>query len=198
MLKNIFRNNNMTFKKTIGLDRDGTINRDIGTHVTKPSEFQPIAGSLEAVAMIRDKGYNIVILTNQAGIMKGIMTPEDVEEIHMHMLELLGQAGCKSIDGIYYSTTNLKEDIYAKPNVGMFKKAENDLRLKFKGGYYVGDKISDLKAADKIHSTPVLVKTGYGEETIEKLNTFANRDLRRRTQIFNNLWDFADSLPWIQ
>jgi D-glycero-D-manno-heptose 1,7-bisphosphate phosphatase len=188
----------MTFKKTIGLDRDGTINRDIGTHVTKPSEFQPIAGSLEAVAMIRDKGYNIVILTNQAGIMKGIMTPEDVEEIHMHMLELLGQAGCKSIDGIYYSTTNLKEDIYAKPNVGMFKKAENDLRLKFKGGYYVGDKISDLKAADKIHSTPVLVKTGYGEETIEKLNTFANRDLRRRTQIFNNLWDFADSLPWIQ
>jgi len=198
MLKYIFRNNNMNLKRTIGLDRDGTINRDIGTYVTKPSEFQPIAGSLEAVAMMRDKGYNIVIITNQAGITKGIMTSEDVEQVHLHMLELLGQAGCKSIDGIYYSTTNLKEDVYAKPNVGMFKKAENDLRLKFKGGYYVGDKISDLKAAYKMHSTPVLVKTGYGEETIDKLNTFANRDLKCKTQVFNNLWDFADSLPRIK
>lgn len=185
----------MNLKRTIGLDRDGTINRDIGTYVTKPSEFQPIVGSLEAVAMMRDKGYNIVILTNQAGITKGIMTPDDVDQVHLHMLELLGQAGCKSIDGIYYSTTNLKEDMYAKPNVGMFKKAENDLRLKFKGGYYVGDKISDLKAAEKIRATPVLVKTGYGLDTIEKLNKFANRGLKKKTQIFNNLWEFANSLP---
>lgn len=198
MLKYIFRNNNMNLKKTIGLDRDGTINRDIGTYVTNPSEFQPIVGSLEAVAMMRDKGYNIVILTNQAGITKGIMTPDDVEQVHLHMLELLGQAGCKSIDGIYYSTTNLKEDMYAKPNVGMFKKAENDLRLRFKGGYYVGDKISDLKAAEKIRATPVLVKTGYGLDTIEKLNTFANRELKKKTQIVNNLWEFANSLPRIE
>ena len=198
MLKYIFRNNNMNLKKTIGLDRDGTINRDIGTYVTNPSEFQPIVGSLEAVAMMRDKGYNIVILTNQAGITKGIMTPDDVEQVHLHMLELLGQAGCKSIDGIYYSTTNLKEDMYAKPNVGMFKKAENDLRLKFKGGWYVGDKISDLKVAEKIRATPVLVKTGYGLDTIEKLNTFANRELKKKTQIVNNLWEFANSLPRIE
>ena len=198
MLKYIFRNNNMNLKRTIGLDRDGTINRDIGTYVTNPSEFQPIVGSLEAVAMMRDKGYNIVILTNQAGITKGIMTPDDVEQVHLHMLELLGQAGCKSIDGIYYSTTNLKEDMYAKPNVGMFKKAENDLRLRFKGGYYVGDKISDLKAAEKIRATPVLVKTGYGLDTIEKLNTFANRELKKKTQIVNNLWEFANSLPRIE
>lgn len=188
----------MNLKRTIGLDRDGTINRDIGTYVTNPSEFQPIVGSLEAVAMLRDKGYNIVILTNQAGITKGIMTPDDVEQVHLHMLELLGQAGCKSIDGIYYSTTNLKEDMYAKPNIGMFKKAENDLRLKFKGGYYVGDKISDLKAAEKIRATPILVKTGYGLDTIEKLNTFANRELKKKTQIFNNLWEFANNLPRIE
>lgn len=198
MLKYIFRNNNMNLKRTIGLDRDGTINRDIGTYVTNPSEFQPIVGSLEAVAMMRDKGYNIVIITNQAGITKGIMTSDDVEQVHLHMLELFGQAGCKSIDGIYYSTTNLKEDMYAKPNVGMFKKAENDLRLRFKGGYYVGDKISDLKAAEKIRATPVLVKTGYGLDTIEKLNTFANRELKKKTQIVNNLWEFANSLPRIE
>jgi len=114
------------------------------------------------------------------------------------MLELLGKAGCSSIDGIYYSTTNLKQDIYAKPNVGMFKRAEAEHRLRFKGGAYVGDKISDLKAADRIKAIPVLVKTGHGLETIEKLNTYANRDLKKQTQIFNNLWEFANSLPWLE
>ena len=183
---------------TIGLDRDGTINQDLSTYVSHPNQFQPIPGSLEAVALIRRKGYNIVVITNQAGIMKGIMSTDDVDAVHQRMLELLGQAGCPSIDGIYYSTSNLKEDIYAKPNVGMFKKAEKDQHLKFKGGAYVGDKISDLKAAEKIGAIPVLVKTGYGIETIEKLNTFANRELKKKTQIFENLWEFANSLPWIE
>jgi D-glycero-D-manno-heptose 1,7-bisphosphate phosphatase len=185
----------MIFEKTVGLDRDGTINRDLGTYVTQPDDLFPIPGSLEAIAMIRDKGYNVVILTNQAGIMKKIMTPEDVDAVHQRLLDLLGNVGCKSINGIYYSTSNLKEDIYAKPNVGMFKRAESELRVKFKGGYYVGDKISDLKAADKIHAHPILVKSGYGEETLKKLDTFANRDLKKKTQVFTNLWAFAESLP---
>jgi D-glycero-D-manno-heptose 1,7-bisphosphate phosphatase len=183
-------------KITIGLDRDGTINEDLGTYVTHPNLFRPIVGSLEAVSLLRSKGYNIVIITNQAGISKGLMTPEDVESVNFRMLELLGQAGCSSIDGIYYSTTNLKEDIYAKPNVGMFKRAEQELNVKFKGGAYVGDKISDLKAAEKIGSIPILVKTGHGIETLEKLNTYANRDLKKKTMVFENLWEFANSLPW--
>jgi D-glycero-D-manno-heptose 1,7-bisphosphate phosphatase len=183
---------------TIGLDRDGTINQDIGTYVTHPSQFIPISQSLEAVALIRNKGYNIVILTNQAGISKKIMTAEDVDNVHEYMLDLLGKAGCRSIDGIYYSTTNLKQDIFAKPNVGMFKRAEQEQRLKFKGGAYVGDKISDLKAAARVHAIPVLVKTGHGLDTLEKLDTFANRELKKRTQVFENLWEFANSLPWLE
>jgi D-glycero-D-manno-heptose 1,7-bisphosphate phosphatase len=182
---------------TIGLDRDGTINRDMGTSVTHPSQFIPISGSLEAVALMRRKGYNIVILTNQAGISRGEMTPEDVDQVHQYMLDLLGKAGCSSIDGIYYSTTNLKQDIYAKPNHGMFKRAEKELRVKFKGGAYIGDKISDLKVADKVGAIPVLVKTGHGTDTIDKLDSYANRDLKKKTQVFNNLWEFAESLPWL-
>jgi histidinol phosphatase-like enzyme len=114
----------------------------------------------------------------------------------MRMLELLGQAGCYSIDGIYYSTTSLKEDIYAKPNPGMFKRAEKELGVKFKGGVYVGDKVSDLKAAERVGATPVLVLTGHGKEEIEKLNTFANRELKKKTMVFENLWAFANALPW--
>jgi D-glycero-D-manno-heptose 1,7-bisphosphate phosphatase len=183
---------------TIGLDRDGTINQDIGAYVTHPSQFIPIPQSLEAVALMRNKGYNIVILTNQAGIFQKIMTAEEVDTVHEYMLDLLGKAGCRSINGIYYSTTNLKQDIFAKPNVGMFKRAEQEQRLKFKGGAYVGDKISDLKAANRMHAVPVLVKTGHGLDTLEKLDTFANRELKKRTQIFENLWEFANSLPWLE
>ena len=183
------------FKITIGLDRDGTINQDLGTYVAHPDRFLPIPGSLEAVAMIRRKGYNIVVLTNQAGIMKGITSQEDVEAVNGRMLEMLGQAGCYSIDGIYYSTTNLKEDIYAKPNIGMFKRAEKELGVKFKGGAYVGDKISDLKAADKAGATPILVKTGHGQETLELLDRYTYRDLKKKTIVFENLMAFAQSLP---
>jgi D-glycero-D-manno-heptose 1,7-bisphosphate phosphatase len=181
---------------TIGLDRDGTINEDLRTYVTHPREFTPITNSLEAVAQIRSKGYNIVIITNQAGISKGLMSQEDVDNVHQYMLQLLGKAGCSSIDGIYYSTTNLKEDIYAKPHIGMFTRAEKDSGVKFSTGAYVGDKISDLKAAVKIGALPILVKTGYGEETLKKLNTYANRDLKKKTQVFENLWEFANSLPY--
>lgn len=185
----------MLYQTTIGLDRDGTINKDLGTYVTNPNDFIPIPGSLEAVAMIRDKGYNVVILTNQAGIMKNIMTAEQVDAVNEHMMDLLGQAGCRSINGLYYSTTNLKEDLYAKPNIGMFKLAEKELGVKFKNGYYVGDKMSDLKCAIKTKSRPVLVKSGHGNETLTKLNTFSNRTLKKKTQVFTNLWAFAESLP---
>lgn len=178
----------------IGLDRDGTINEDIGTYVTKPEQFKPIEGSLEAIKMIRDKGYDVVILTNQAGIMKGIMDPVDVDIVHNYMLQLLGEIGCKSINGLYYSTTNLKDDIYAKPNTGMFKRASAEIGVDWKNGLYVGDKITDLKAAVKAKAKPVLVKTGYGKETLEKLNTFSNKDLRKQTDVFENLNQFAHSL----
>ena len=178
----------------IGLDRDGTINKDIGTYVTKPEQFEPIAGSLEAVKMIRDKGYDVVILTNQAGIMQNIMTIEDVDIVHSYMLTLLGQIGCKSINGLYYSTTNMKDDIYAKPNIGMFKRAEKEIGVNWKNGVYVGDKISDLKAAQKAKAKPILVKTGYGSETVDKLNSFANKDLKKQTEVYENLLEFAESL----
>jgi histidinol phosphatase-like enzyme len=111
------------------------------------------------------------------------------------MFKLLGEAGCASIDGLYYSTTNHREDIFAKPNIGMFKKCEEDNKfIKFKHGYYVGDKISDLKAAFRAGAIPVLVKTGHGEETIKELNKYANQKIKKKTIIFDNLASFAD---WI-
>ena len=140
------------------------------------------------------KGHRLMILTNQAGITKGLQTTQQVDAVHNHLLNIFGNAGILSIDGILYSTSNLKDDIYAKPNVGMFNKARDENKINWKQGWYVGDKISDLKAADKAGARPVLVLTGYGKETLEKLNSFANRELKKKTLVFNNLLEFADTL----
>jgi D-glycero-D-manno-heptose 1,7-bisphosphate phosphatase len=182
-------------KCVIGLDRDGVINHDLGTYVTSPAEFAPIPGSLEAMADLRRKGYKLVIITNQGGIEQGIMTANDVNAVHEYMLDLLGKAGCTSIDGIYYSASNNKRDPYAKPNIGMFKEFEiYDKSAKFSQGFYVGDKISDLKAALKIGARPVLVRTGYGLETEKELNKYTYRDIKQKTYVFDSLADFAANL----
>ena len=181
-------------KCVIGLDRDGVINVDRGTYTWKVADFEPIPGSLEAIVQLRKLGYGIAIITNQGGIEKGLFTEQDVDALHMHMLELLGTAGCPSIDAIYYSASSRKDDMYAKPNTGMFKRCEKENKhknIKFSKGYYVGDKLSDLKAAYKIGAKPILVRTGYGLETEKELNKFAYREIKKRTKIFDTLLDFA-------
>jgi D-glycero-D-manno-heptose 1,7-bisphosphate phosphatase len=178
----------------IGLDRDGTIIEDVGGYITDPNQAVPISGSLSAIKMLRDRGHRIVIITNQGGIAKGLQTQQQVENVHKRLLEIFGQSGITSIDAIYYSMSSLKDDIFAKPNVGMFKRAKDELKVDWKKGWYVGDKISDLKAADKVGAKPILVLTGHGKETLEKLNTFANRELKKKTLVFNNLLEFAKSI----
>lgn len=182
-------------KCVIGLDRDGVINEDLGTYCYRAEDFKPVAGSLEAMALLRRKGYKIVVITDQGGIEKGLYTMEDVDTLHTHMFELLGQAGCMSIDALYYSASSRKDDPFAKPNTGMFKRCEAENKhIKFKEGYYVGDKIKDLKAAVNIGAKPVLVRTGYGKETEVELNKWAYRELKKRTIIFDNLAAFVESL----
>jgi D-glycero-D-manno-heptose 1,7-bisphosphate phosphatase len=179
----------------IGLDRDGTINKDLGTYVTKPADFIPIDGSLEAIALLRKKGHKIAIITNQGGILKGIMSTQEVDAIHEYMFRLLGEAGCPSVDALYYSESSDKKDIFAKPNTGMFKRCEKEFPyIKFKSGFYVGDKLSDLKAAAKVGARPVLVRTGYGLETEQQLKKFTYKKLAKQTYIFDNLLEFAQAI----
>ena len=190
-----FNADNNYNKPVVGLDRDGVLNVDLGTYVTSPQYFDPIPGSLEAVALLRSKGHRIAIITNQGGIEKGLMTVNDVEAVHNKMLNLLGEAGCPSIDAIYYSVSSRKNDMYAKPNTGMFKRCEKEHPyIKFSKGFFVGDKISDLKAAHKMGAKPILVRTGYGLETEKQLNKHAYKQIKKQTLVFDNLWEFAQAL----
>lgn len=183
-------------KCVVGLDRDGVINKDLGTYCYKSKDFEPIEGSIEAISQLRQLGHKVVIITNQGGIENGLFTEDDVDNLHNHLFELLGEAGCQSIDGIYYSASSRKNDMYAKPNIGMFKRCEREVpHVKFSQGYYVGDKISDLKAAMKIGAKPILVRTGYGKETEELVNKrFTYKSIKKRTKVFDTLLDFVNYL----
>tara|TARA_B100001057_G_scaffold64039_3_gene57590 strand:- start:7672 stop:8307 length:636 start_codon:yes stop_codon:yes gene_type:complete len=192
----VYRPDYVAPKCVVGLDRDGVINKDIGDYVYKVDDWEFEEGSLEAIVKLRKLGHKIVIITNQGGIEKGIYKQEDVEKVHEHMFQQLGLAGCPSIDGLYYSASSSKKDMFAKPNTGMFKRCEQEVKhVKFNKGYFVGDKISDLKAALKMGARPVLVRTGYGKETEELINKrFTYRNIRKATRVFDNLSSFVDML----
>lgn len=182
-------------KCVIGLDRDGVINKDLGTYCFRPEDFEPVPGSMDAVATLRRKGYKIVVITDQGGIEKGLYTENDVEAVHTKMFQLLGEAGCSSIDAIYYSASSRKDDPFAKPNLGMFRRCEKEIPdIKFNQGYYVGDKMKDLKAAVRIGAKPILVRTGYGLETEKELKKFTYRDIRSRVEIYDDLAHFVREL----
>ena len=151
--------------------------------------------AMRAVAIIRSLGHKVCILFDQPLISQKKVTIQEVEIMNQHMLNLLGQAGCTSIDGIYYSTSNKKEDIYAKPKIGLFQHAEATLPgVKFKGGAYVGDSIEDLLMADRAGATPVLILSGNGKRTLEKLKSPIYMMLRPKVKTFETLLDYALSL----
>jgi D-glycero-D-manno-heptose 1,7-bisphosphate phosphatase len=184
-----------TFEKyTVAIDRDGVL-IECDDAVTGPDKFIPIGDAFRAVAIIRSKGHKVTILFDQPGVIQRKVTIEQVEDCNRYMLNLLGQAGCTSIDGIWYNTSSRKDDIYAKPNLGLFKHAESNVPgLKIKGGVYVGDTIDDLVMADKAGATPVLVLTGKGQKTYERLKSPIYRLLQPKVKVYDTLMKFAETL----
>lgn len=164
--------------KVLFLDRDGTINRDIGTYVTTREQFELIDGADTAIALARQAGYQIVIITNQAGIAKGIVTPEQVEDIHLYLNELLARSG-GSVDYSYYCPTHPdyphpEYDRLAwcrKPETGMVDRAVADycaagFEVDKSCSFFIGDKTVDVECGLRAGLRPILVRTGHGEEEL--------------------------------
>jgi D-glycero-D-manno-heptose 1,7-bisphosphate phosphatase len=180
-------------KELIGIERNGIIISNQSTPYDV-SEMELVPGACEAIRMMRLKGYKVFIFYNEPLISEGKMTTEQVDVSNQQLMQLFGQNGIFSINGLFYSTSNMKLDMFAMPNNGMMKKAEKEFKLSFKGGYFVGDKLHDLKAGFSCGAKPILIQTGQFEETESKLKTFANKELKSKTKTFSSLLDFASSL----
>jgi histidinol phosphatase-like enzyme len=180
-------------KETIGLDRGVFLNDTKNILTSYDLEFLPNA--LDAIRTIRLKGYKLVIFFNEPLISQGKLTTQQVDANIQQIMNYFGQAGIFTIDGLLYSTSNMKEDIYAMPNNGMMKRAENEMKVSFKDGYFAGNKLYNLKAGESMQAKPILIKSPSIENVETKLESFANRELKNKTKIFNSLMEFADSLP---
>lgn len=181
-------------KPIIGLDLNGVIIED--RLLNSVNNLIPIQSALEAIRILRLKGHKLGILSDQPEIANGKMTTQNMDESIQRLMQIFGTAGIFSIDGVLYNTSALAQDEFAKPNTGMINRMQTEFgnQINFKQGWYVGDSINDLKMADRAGAKPVLVLTGNGNKTLKELDRHSNMDLKKKTLVFNNLLDFANSL----
>ena len=174
--------------KLVILDRDGVINADREKGVRSPDQWEPIPGSLEAIALLNQAGYQIAVATNQSGIARGVLELETLFAIHRRMHECTVQAG-GYIDTIAFCPhSDANECDCRKPMPGMLYKISERLGVELPTVYVVGDSLRDLQAAMAAGAKPILVKTGNGEKTLE-----SNKGLDH-IPAYDNLAAFVDSL----
>lgn len=151
------------------LDRDGVINEDRPDSVRSITEFRFIEGSKEAIAQLTQAGHTLVIATNQSVVGKGIITQDELDAIHAHMLHAIEQAGGK-IMRIYVATD--RPDAPSgrrKPAPGMLLEAMRDLSYSPAASIMIGDAMRDLDAARAAGIGMILVETGKGAQTQKAL-----------------------------
>jgi len=180
--------NNNSSTWTLFLDRDGVINERLpGRYIQFWEEFQFTPNCLEAITAFGKMFRNIVVVTNQQGIGKGIMTKEELEKVHDTLLQKVKSSGGQ-IDRVYYCPKLSKDNPPCrKPNTGMAWQAKKDFpQIDFQKSIMVGDSFSDMEFGWQLGMRTFFIE-GKGEE---KERT-ANIPVDAR---FDNLWQVAEYL----
>ena len=171
---------------TLFLDRDGVINHDKDNdYIYNWGEFRFYDGNLEAFAVLSKHFSRIIIVTNQKGVGRGLMSVDDLNTIHSNMVELIRKAG-GHIDKIYYCADLADDSPNRKPNAGMAFQAKQDFpEIDFSKSIIVGNRISDMGFGRNAGMHTVFVATTHPETPFPDPLI----DLR-----FDGLTDFAKTL----
>jgi D-glycero-D-manno-heptose 1,7-bisphosphate phosphatase len=148
------------------LDRDGVINQDSDAYIKAAAEWLPIPGSLDAIARLTQNGWQIVVATNQSGIARGLFDLDELVQMHQKMCRLVSEAG-GHIDAIFYCPSADDHHLDRKPKPGMLLDLAQRLQCRLDKLIMVGDTARDIAAAKAVGATPMLVKTGKGERTLQ-------------------------------
>jgi len=177
----------MPNQRYVLLDRDGVINHDSDAFIKSPDEWIPIEGSLEAIALLNAHGYQVIVVTNQSGVARGLFDEAMLEKIHAKMCRLVSEKGGQ-ITAIYFCPHGADSDCECrKPKAGLLKAFAADFHADLTMIAVIGDSLRDLQAAEAVGAKPILVKTGKGQQTL--LN---NPQLN--IPVFENLYDAAQHL----
>jgi D-glycero-D-manno-heptose 1,7-bisphosphate phosphatase len=154
-------------KAAVFLDRDGVINRDRPDYVKSWEEFEFLPGVLEAFRVLASGPHQVVVVSNQSGIGRGLVGRGTVDEIHAHMTEAVRRSGGR-IDAVYYCPHRPDEDCPCrKPRPGLILRAARELDIDLAASWLVGDDLRDLETAEAAGVRPVLVRTGHGRDLTE-------------------------------
>jgi D,D-heptose 1,7-bisphosphate phosphatase len=157
------------------VDRDGTLIVD-KDYLADPAGVELIPGAARTLKQAREKGFKIVVLSNQSGVARGKFGLDAVERVNNRLVELLAAEGA-SLDSLYFCP-HFADGIVPefarlcdcrKPFPGMAEQAARDLNLDLRRSWVVGDKADDLNLATVIGASAILVRTGYGRATESKL-----------------------------
>jgi len=158
-----------TTHKLVILDRDGVINADSDAYIKTVDEWQPLPGSIEAIAKLSQAGYRIAVATNQSGLARGFFDEITLANMHNLMCALVEQAGGQ-IDVICYcpqapdSGCNCR-----KPRTGLLEQITDALDQPVQGAWLVGDHLKDMQMAIAGGCKPVMVLTGKGSQQLATL-----------------------------
>jgi D-glycero-alpha-D-manno-heptose 1-phosphate guanylyltransferase len=171
---------------TLFLDRDGVINYEKeDDYILNWSEFEFYAGVTEAISLLSQKFTRLVVISNQRGVGRGLMSEKDLLDIQRRMKSEIEKNGGR-IDKIYYCTATDSHHFYRKPNPGMALKAAKDFpSIDLSRTVMVGNKLSDMQFGRNAGTYTVYLKTTHPEQLLPH----ADIDLA-----FDSLIDFAKAL----
>jgi len=150
------------------LDRDGVINYDSALYIKSRDEWQPIPGSLDAIAQLNRSGFRVLIVTNQSGVARGYYDLETLDSIHEKLVHELAAVG-GYIEEIFFCPHHPDEDCACrKPKPGLLQQIALKYPLQLSDTFFIGDSISDIRAAQSAGCLPILVLTGNGRQTLER------------------------------
>jgi D-glycero-D-manno-heptose 1,7-bisphosphate phosphatase len=175
------------------LDRDGVINKDSDEYIKSADEWQPIPGSIEAIATLSRSGYKIYVATNQSGLARQLFSPRQLAAMHEKMLNLVKRLG-GSVEGIFYCPHQPGDHCQCrKPKPGLLLQISEHAHRSLSGVPVIGDSLRDLEAALAVDAKPILVLTGKGSNTLSKLKE-SKADMLGKIEVYDSLADAAAKL----
>ena len=170
------------------LDRDGVINHDSDNYIKSPQEWQPLPGSLEAIAKLTRADYKVVVITNQSGLARKLFDVTTLYAIHAKMHQAVEAVGGR-IDALLYCPHKPNDNCQCrKPKIYLFEELKTRLGISLQGVPAIGDSLRDLQAAAAAGARPILVRSGKGLRTIEDADP-----LLQQIPIYNDLAQFVDA-----
>ena len=166
------------FNHAIFLDRDGTLNEDPG-YINDPNKIVLFPETGEALSVLKKYGFFLIVISNQSGIARGLMTSKDVDAVNDKINFLLSEYKVK-VDAFYYCPahpdySNDEECECRKPSPKLLFEATKEFNIDLPKSYFIGDSVSDIQCGKNAGLKTILVRTGKGEESfsiLQKENNF--------------------------